>query len=499
MDPVPALSAPPPPAAALGPPPARPPSHGSGLGWWMRRVRRLAVLCRASLDEDPVHDLRTALRRCRTMASGVGKFDPEPDWDRMDRAAKAVFRVLGDLRDVQVMAGWIRAMSPPGDASGAAMLERLAAREAEERVRAAEALGAFDLEGWRGWSRTLPGRARRVPRKTLAFSQLAIEAWEVVRAAKEKALESRAAVDLHRLRIGVKRFRYGVENFLPAIHKACGDTMKRMQDLLGEIHDLDLLWHALMETGVLTTRTVEHRWFSRVDRASRERLREVMRMDAGRGSVWGTWRTLLPEGRRAREASLARFEAWAAFRDPDIGHARRVRKISVWMFTALGRAGLPGPFADERARRILEAAALMHDAGRSRAIQGHHKTAFKNIRKIDPPSGWTETDLAIAALVARYHRGALPREDHPGFADLALPDRDMVICLSGILRLADAFDGHHDGAVTGVKVEAFPQAILVRAMGYEEAGTLSAIVAAKKTLLESVYNRPVIVSRDAAE
>jgi exopolyphosphatase/guanosine-5'-triphosphate,3'-diphosphate pyrophosphatase len=232
-----------------------------------------------------------------------------------------------------------------------------------------------------------------------------------------------------------------------------------------------------------------------IGRVSRERLREVVRLDAGRESVWSRWRALLPSGRREREATLARFEAWTAFRDPDLPHARQVRKLSMALFGALGRAGLPGPYRDERARRILEAAALMHDAGRSAGVEGHHKAVYERIREIAPPAGWLPEDVVMTALVARYHRGALPREEHAGFAELPLPDRDTVICLSGILRLADAFDGHHDGSVRGVQVEAFPQAVLVRAAGYEEAGTLSSIVAAKKSLLESVYNRPVIVSR----
>ncbi|MCU0724001.1 MAG: CHAD domain-containing protein, partial [Planctomycetes bacterium] len=129
MDPNPSPS-PPPQAPAPGPA-ARPPAarkavRGRGLAWWMRQVRSLALRCRTALDEEPVHDLRTALRRCRTIASSLRKFDPDPDWDRMNRGAKSVFGALGDLRDVQVMAGWVRTVSPPGDASGAAMLERLA-------------------------------------------------------------------------------------------------------------------------------------------------------------------------------------------------------------------------------------------------------------------------------------------------------------------------------------------------------------------------------------
>ena len=46
----------------------------------------------------------------------------------------------------------------------------------------------------------------------------------------------------HRLRITIKRFRYIVENFLPLQHAAWSDDLKHIQDLLGDVHDLDVLW-----------------------------------------------------------------------------------------------------------------------------------------------------------------------------------------------------------------------------------------------------------------
>jgi CHAD domain-containing protein len=37
---------------------------------------------------DPVHDLRVALRRCRSMADGMMAMDPDPDWKAMKKAGK---------------------------------------------------------------------------------------------------------------------------------------------------------------------------------------------------------------------------------------------------------------------------------------------------------------------------------------------------------------------------------------------------------------------------
>ena len=56
---------------------------------------------------DPVHDLRVALRRCRSLADGLMALDPNPDWKAMKKSGKRLFQRLGDLRDIQVMEEWI--------------------------------------------------------------------------------------------------------------------------------------------------------------------------------------------------------------------------------------------------------------------------------------------------------------------------------------------------------------------------------------------------------
>jgi exopolyphosphatase / guanosine-5'-triphosphate,3'-diphosphate pyrophosphatase len=54
--------------------------------------------------------------------------------------------------------------------------------------------------------------------------------------------------------------------------------------------------------------------------------------------------------------------------------------------------------------------------------------------------------------VARYHRGAPPSKQHPGYGSLAKPAREQVRRLSAILRLADGLDRGHISAVDRVKV-----------------------------------------------
>ena len=54
-------------------------------------------------DPDAVHDLRTAFRRCRTMAQTFRQLDPDSDWKKAMQASRKLFQSLGELRDLQVV------------------------------------------------------------------------------------------------------------------------------------------------------------------------------------------------------------------------------------------------------------------------------------------------------------------------------------------------------------------------------------------------------------
>src|SRR5580692_9479834 len=216
----------------------RKPAKTAGLALWMNRV--LEECTRASVDfaPDPVHDLRVALRRCRSVASGLQALDPDPSWKQMKKAARRLFDRLGELRDVQVMEEWVARLGSLDDPVTVALLQFLAGRETQLKQEAAQALLQFDQKRWRGWAASLPRRAARMRPGSPIFQHLALERWTAAYDLHRGALRNRSQVAFHRLRVGLKRFRYIVENFLPAHHAAWSADLKKLQDLLGEVHDL---------------------------------------------------------------------------------------------------------------------------------------------------------------------------------------------------------------------------------------------------------------------
>ena len=51
-----------------------------GLRAWMDRVLVECDRAAAGFDTDAVHDLRVALRRCRSLADGLMAIDPDSSW-----------------------------------------------------------------------------------------------------------------------------------------------------------------------------------------------------------------------------------------------------------------------------------------------------------------------------------------------------------------------------------------------------------------------------------
>ncbi len=139
-------------------------------------------------------------------------------------------------------------------------------------------------------------------------------------------------------------------------------------------------------------------------------------------------------------------EAFARSCHVDLAHAEHVRHLAVQLFDALA----PSFDLDDRARELLEAAAVLHDVGYFISYAKHHKHTYHLLRHADL-FGFSPREKEIVANVARYHRKALPRKKHEGYGQLARTDQDLVDRLGGLLRLADGLDRRRNGHVRSLR------------------------------------------------
>ncbi len=209
-------------------------------------------------------------------------------------------------------------------------------------------------------------------------------------------------------------------------------------------------------------------------------------------SLWQAWRSQLPDRKQTESAALLRLRLWASLLDPDFKHSRHVARLSLELYDGLASTGKDAESSAQE-RSILQVAALLHDVGRSKSEKGHHKTTYRMIRRLPPPLGWRPQDLLTAGVVARYHRGALPRAGQTLLRGLSLKQRQDVTRLAAILRLANAFDKARDRRVRRLQVRDRNKVLLIAAQGYSSRDDQAEGIAAARHLLETVYRRPVMI------
>lgn len=261
-----------------------------GLEAWMERVLDKAQVIGEDWDSDGVHDLRTALRRCRTMADALSDVNPDSGWHKLKKESTDLLHTLGALRDTQVEQGWVRQLGQPKDPIRQHLLKQLARQEKTHQKAAKRALDEFDRKQWKKLLKKLCDKAQFFPPESVVFQRLALvklnEAVELYR----KARKTRSAVALHTLRKGIKRFRYIVENFLPQRYEVWSADLRHVQDLLGEVHDLDVLLREIVRRKAELAPTVVPIWRKQIHAARKLRLDEFWLKTSKRDSVWLVWR-----------------------------------------------------------------------------------------------------------------------------------------------------------------------------------------------------------------
>ncbi len=472
------------------------PEH-RGLSFWMDRVVKELEKIRSSREADAVHDLRVAIRRCRSVAAVMEEVDPDPAWPAMRKVPRKLFRKLGALRDAQVMDEWVKRLAPETDPVRTHLQVSFESSEPHFRDTALRVAAKFDLKSWKRLERTLRQRSRLVPIDSLAAECLALERFEKARELHAKALRTEKPKPWHSLRIGLKRFRYTVEGLLPEHYALWGDDLKRLQDMLGEIHDLDVLTEVVNKSDFLETEDSLKLWQEIIERERNQRIETYRQLTLGKTSLWNLWRSGLPTNGRVEAAALARLRATARAVDPHVRRTSQVSRVAVALFDAFKRANSATAFRDATLHRVLLAAARVHGLGDADAGKSPQKAARKFLLSLPVPPGWSNDDWELLALAVRYHRGAEPRAKDRALSKLSPAQQDSVRVLAGVLRLARAL--RKCGVLTGegLRAEKSTDAIVLSVPGLIDDIDTAARLAAGKHLLEDYLRMPLIVKTAA--
>src|SRR5215475_11453321 len=168
-----------------------------GLLYWMERVLEERERVMASPDEDAVHDLRVALRRCRSLASVFEEIDPHPAWRELRKSSRKLFRSLGVIRDAQVQEAWTLKLAAADDPLRSQVLYAVKARRVRQERDAKKSAAKFDTKDWVRLSRELRPRLRFLPIDGDAALCLALERHAEATELHRRALRTEKMILLH--------------------------------------------------------------------------------------------------------------------------------------------------------------------------------------------------------------------------------------------------------------------------------------------------------------
>lgn len=462
------------------------------LSHWMNRVLEELHSLPSSNDPDAVHDLRVALRRCRSLAAVMEEVDPDPSWQSMRKVARRLFRSLGKLRDVQVMAGLVKKLGTENDPLRAQLLASLEAEEKQLSELALRVAAKFDVKVWSGLERQLRRRVRIIPVGGLAAECLALERFESAKELHNRALRTEKPKPWHAARIGLKRFRYLLEGLLPDHYAAWSQNLKRLQDLLGDIHDLDVLAELLAERKGSEPSPSTKAWLEKIVQQRHERIETYRQLTLGKTSLWHEWRHNLPHGKRLEAAAAARLRATARATDGRLRRSSQISRIALRLFELLRRSHTTPAFDAPNLRRIMESAAMLHGIDSAGGRRLSHKALRKFLLGLAIPPNWTAEEWDLMAWAVRFHRGAEPRQKN-GFAKLSEEHQACVRVVAGVLRLARALRKSGVDRPVGLRCEKSKDALVLCVPGLADSAEAAARLAAAKHLLETVLAKPLLL------
>lgn len=180
----------------------------------------------------------------------------------------------------------------------------------------------------------------------------------------------------------------------------------------------------------------------------------------------------------------------------DQRHSEHVARLSLRLHEQLAaieaRDGRAPAWADDDARLVLHAAALVLDVGYLINYAQHHQHSYNLIRHSDLP-GLTARQVEMIAAVARYHRGSDPKPKHEALKRLDERDRAVVGVLAGIVRVAVGLDRGHRQVVRDVRVSPAPGGVRI-SVDAEQDPSVDVWAAQRKSgLLATVLEREVTI------
>jgi len=165
-------------------------------------------------------------------------------------------------------------------------------------------------------------------------------------------------------------------------------------------------------------------------------------------------------------------------------HALQVSKFSLRLFDELQPLHRMG----NTERIWLRLASLLHDVGKSVSGSFHHK-ASRDIIVKESELPFRKRVRKMIGLVARYHRGGMPKDTHKYYRRLNDESKQCVRKLAALIRLADALDAEHKQFVSSLSCTIRKDCVILYILTRDETDLRK--VARKADFFEQSYDREI--------
>lgn len=482
---------------------------GPGLSWFSQQ--RLPPLLaafekeisgvRTAEDIEYIHRMRVASRRLRAALPLFRSCFLEKQYARWMREITDITRALGEARDIDVQMAFLSGYQKTGSGESLPKTDpETPARHAREpalvylfddlRDRREQAqdgvVSALDaLEK----SKIIPELMEMLVAKSsdngdvvppsISLGIPTMAAFRIssrlaaMRSYEPWIAHTDAIAEHHAMRIAAKKLRYTMEVYGPVYRnglKKPHAAVKNLQQILGDIHDCDvwidqvtrlLLYERgrmrSMKKGPDTATLASLRLFLKDREQERDAIhRHLVQFwqELHDEKIWNLVSDTLVRGRKReyrkeppldavllRAASADLASSWP----PGFSHHQNVTRLSLMLFDGLVHVH----HLSEQYRALLECAAMLHDIGMAGGKRKHRERSAGRIFS-DESLPLDMADRSVVGLIAFSHHGDVQIRSHPLFPLLSTSNQDAVVRLAAILRIGNALDHFHSGAVEEV-------------------------------------------------
>ncbi len=126
----------------------------------------------------------------------------------------------------------------------------------------------------------------------------------------------------------------------------------------------------------------------------------------------------------------------------------------------------------------------------------HHKHSYYLVANSDM-SGFTRAELEFIANLCRYHRKASPSPDHTNLRQLSPEERQALLLMMPLLRIADSLDRSGEQRIAAIDCQIRNGQALIQLRASADVELEQWAAERSSDLFRQIFGRPLVIAKPA--